>query len=400
MEKYEVRLKNWALNNKLLFFNSIITITAVLMRISLLQFHSGDFDGFLHPWMLAIKENGGLLALNKQIGDYNIMYQFLIALGSYLPINDLWLYKGLSVLFDFVLAIGVGMLVARLVSKNKKTHFSFAYAITLLLPTVVFDSALWAQCDSIYTAFIVFSLYFLLKEKYNLSFIFLGIAFAFKFQTIFILPFYLVLYFVNRKIYIYHYLIMVLVFWLSGLPAFLAGRSLFSPFLIYMHQTNTYQHLFMNFYNFTGLLGEKANSLEIYELLSKYFILLTVSILVVGLMIFIVKYQDNPIVLLGMATWTVYTCVMFLPSIHERYSFVVDVLFIVLLFVDKSYVMVGVLEILNSFMAYTVYLFSNDLNMVLFSYIGILTYLYFSYIYFSKLHKGLPNGIIENERIR
>lgn len=392
VEKYENAIKDNLLKNKLLLFNLLVTIIALLVRLSLIKFQTGDYIGFLHPWMTEAKRSGGLLALGKQIGDYNVLYQFLIALGSYLPLNDLYLYKGLSIIFDFILAIGVGLVVQSLAKSNKKLYFSFSYAIILLLPTVIFDSALWAQCDSIYTTFIIFSLYFLMENKYTYSFIFLGIAFAFKLQTIFILPVYLILYLVNHRIHIYHYLITLLTFWICGLPAFIAGRSLFSPFQIYMGQTGTYKLLFMNLFNVTGLLGTKANNLINYEILSKFFILFTVFILIVGFMVFLIKYQKSSLIFLELASWTVYTCVMFLPSVHERYSFLVDILLIILVFVNKRYIGVAIFEILNSFLSYTLYLFSNDISIMLFSYISVLTYIYFTFIFFNGLFN---NKVIE-----
>lgn len=385
IQESENKIKNYLLKNKIVLFNILISVISLLIRLTLIQFRTSDYNGCLHPWMVAIKQNGGIFALGKQIGDYNIVYQFLIAIGSYIPINDLYLYKGLSILFDFILAAGVGLLVSKLVANNKAIYFSLSYAVILLLPTVLFNSALWAQCDSIYTTFIVFSLVFLLQRKYTCSFIFLGLAFAFKFQTIFILPFYLVLYFVNHKIFIYHYLITILTFWLCGLPAYLEGRSIFSPFSIYMHQAGTYKLLFMHFYNFTGLLGTKANNLMNYEFLAKGLMLLTIAILVIGFMVFITKYSQNPILILGLATWTVYTCVMFLPSIHERYSFMVDILLIILAFSNKKYISISILEILNSFMSYTIYLFANNANVIVFSYISVLIYCYFTFVFFSEL---------------
>lgn len=392
IQKNENKIKDQLLKNKLALFNIFISVVSLLIRLTLIKFRTADYDGSLHPWMIAIKQGGGISALGKQVGDYNVLYQFLIAIGSYIPINDLYLYKGLSILFDFMLAIGVGLLVSNLVTKNKSMYFSLSYAVILILPTVFFNSALWAQCDSIYTTFVIFSLVCLLQRKYNYSFILLGVAFAFKFQTIFILPFYLVLYLVNRKIYLYHYLLTILTFWLCGLPAYLEGRSVFSPFLIYMQQAGEYKLLFMHFYNFTGLLGAEANNFINYKLLSNTLILLTVAILAIGLIMFITKYSPKPILILGLATWTVYTCVMFLPTVHERYSFMVDILLIVLAFINKNYISISILEILNSFMSYTVYLFTNNVNMIAFSYISVLVYFYFTFIFFNELFN---NKVIE-----
>ena len=67
------------------------------------------------------------------------------------------------------------------------------------MPTAFSNSALWGQCDSIYTAFVVFTLYFMLEEKYNLAFIMYGFALTFKLQAIFILPCIGIIFLKNRK---------------------------------------------------------------------------------------------------------------------------------------------------------------------------------------------------------
>ena len=66
------------------------------------------------------------------------------------------------------------------------------YALVLIIPTVMLNSGMWGQCDSIYTTFVILALYFLVKEKYSLSFIMLGISFAFK-----------LLLFINNLIFIF-----------------------------------------------------------------------------------------------------------------------------------------------------------------------------------------------------
>ena len=85
---------------------------AALIRLNGLDFHSGDYDGFLRPWYDEIKANGGLAAIGTQVGNYNVLYQVCIALMTCLPVHPLTAYKGLSVLFDYLLA-GSAALVAR-----------------------------------------------------------------------------------------------------------------------------------------------------------------------------------------------------------------------------------------------------------------------------------------------
>lgn len=378
----ENKLKAFILKKRYLLFLTTITLLSVLLRYTLRKFISADYVGFLHPWFVVSKHLGGIFSLKRQIGDYNILYQFIISLFSYLPFRDLYLYKLLSSFFDFVLAISAGWL-AVIINKNplsNKKIFALTYATILILPTVLLNSAVWAQCDSIYTSFIVLSLAFLFKKRNILSFLMLGLAFAFKFQAIFVLPFFLYVWMTKKNIYIWHFLIATFVFWLSGIPGYIFGRSLLSPFEIYLNQTHTYNYLFMNYYNFSGLFGLQINKVGAFHFFEKAFILATIIILMIGFMYLLSNYQLSDILYLGVTIWTVYTCVMFLPAIHERYAFVVDILIVVLAILNKKYILIAVPEILISFMSYGRVLFFDKSNIVALSLIALIVYVSFTII--------------------
>ena len=51
-----------------------VTILGALIRLSLRRFVSMDAICFLLPWYDMISQNG----LYEQVGDYNLLYQFLI----------------------------------------------------------------------------------------------------------------------------------------------------------------------------------------------------------------------------------------------------------------------------------------------------------------------------------
>ena len=125
-----------------------------LVRIPLFKFVSGDMSGYLIVWYDTIKAYGGIHALNIQVGNYSVLYQTLIALMTYIPLSPVVLYKSLSVVFDYVLAVAVARFVYEETGKNiNKAVFSFA--MVLLSPIVIMNSAMWGQCDSIFTSFLV-----------------------------------------------------------------------------------------------------------------------------------------------------------------------------------------------------------------------------------------------------
>lgn len=197
MFKVEEKLADFIKKHILLICVVLTTLAAMYVRYKMLNYESGDFIYFLKPWFEYLKTNGGLYALKSYPGDYNAPYMTLLALLTYLPFSGIKLIKGLSIIFDIVLAIS-GAAIVKELTKDKTKAF-VAYMILLLVPAVVLNSAMWGQCDSIYTSFVLLSILFLLKKKYIKSFVLLGLAFSFKLQFIFIIPLYILYYLSEKK---------------------------------------------------------------------------------------------------------------------------------------------------------------------------------------------------------
>lgn len=177
---------------------------------------------------------GGVAALEYQIGDYNVLYQTIIALITYIDCNPIFMYKCISILFDYALAASTAWFVSK-ITNNKifEIQFNIIYGAVLFLPTVLLNSSCWGQCDSIYTTFLILTLFFIYDEKYVCAFIMLGLGFAFKLQMIFIVPFIISYYFCTQKFSILHISISIIIFWLTGIITFINGRNLLAPFTIY-----------------------------------------------------------------------------------------------------------------------------------------------------------------------
>ena len=91
------------------------------------------------------------------------MYLLLIAakFGSHSMIA----MKLISVFFDVVVAIAAGLILYE--ARKSETLAAIGCSIVFLTPTVISNSAMWGQCDAIYTAFLILTLYYLYKEKYK-----------------------------------------------------------------------------------------------------------------------------------------------------------------------------------------------------------------------------------------
>ena len=159
------------------------------------DFQCGDMRGALLPWYEKLSSMNPKIALSTQVGNYNLLYQLVIYLLSFIKGEAIYKIKNFSVIFDYVLAAGVYAFVKKISEKKALA----AYSITLFLPTVWLNSALWGQCDAIYVSLIIVALYMLYTGRPVRSFILLGVAFAFKLQTVFIIPFYVFAYIICIK---------------------------------------------------------------------------------------------------------------------------------------------------------------------------------------------------------
>lgn len=382
MTKIENIIFNWVRKNIFLIFIAAVTFLGMIIRLCGIDFESDDFQSFLNPWWFKI-ENGGLYGLAAQVGNYNIPYQIITYLFTLLPLGALYSYKTLSIIFDLVLAVSAALLVYSFDGKKSKFKAAVTYALVFCSITVVLNSAFWAQCDSIYVSFILLSIYFLKKDKNIASFVLLGVAFAFKLQTVFILPVYLFYYVCVRKTSILHFLIIPLVDLIMCLPAVILGRNPIDIITIYADQTDYGKLIQMNCPNFYAFICEGFD-MNNYYLLKTFSIVLTATVLGAALCMLIYKradLSDTQNFLLA-SIWSVFTCIMFLSSMHERYSYLLDILLIVYAVVTVKRVWLPIVCTLVSLRGYSFYLFNYDvLDLKITSVIYIGVYAYVSYIF-------------------
>lgn len=357
MSDIEKKWMDQLVKHKDLLFFVIISILGMVMRQQGRDFISADMRDFLIPWYDSIKAQGGLRSLKEQVGDYNLLYQTLVAFMTYLPGSCVQYYKALSIVFDYWLAFASALLVARL-SGEACFHrkFQMTYAVVLLLPTVVLNSVYWGQCDSIYTTFLVLTLLFFYEEKYISGFVMLGMGFACKLQTIFILPFLVGLYFYKKNFSLSGFLVSLAVFWGSGIVAFLCGRSVTAPFTIYLDQTGLYQKMYLNVSSFWTIL----NGVD-YAELGTFAVILAVALC--GMELYQVMSGkvriDTGEAFVKTSGGFLWTCILFLPAMHERYTYPLDILLILLAFLDRRYWKYVAVSVLLSLTTYGDFLFGG-----------------------------------------
>lgn len=311
-----------------------ISIFALLIRSTLLIFESGDYTMFLSKWCEYLKSNGGFKAIVSIEADYNVVYLYFLAFFTYLPIKYLYSIKILSIIFDFVMALGAYLITYEFYKddENVKVYQTLSFAAVLFMPTVILNSSFWAQCDSIYAAFVVFSLYFMLKKKYNTSFILYAVAITFKLQAIFLLPVYGLLYLKNKEFSIFKFLWIPIVNFLLYIPAIILGKPISSVFDAYFTQVNNYDYKIVfgypNIYNFFPLDA-------VY--LIKPGIIFTMCLLaVVALIVLYTRKKINNEDIIELSIGIIFLVTYFLPKMHERYAFVAEVLVVIYFIISKK----------------------------------------------------------------
>lgn len=320
---------------EVVFFLSISLLGGVL-RFWLRNDISGDYRAFLQPWYETIQQLGGK-ALGVQVGDYNLPYQTFILMMTYLPLKPLYAYKLVSCIFDYLLAVLAGKL-AGILGGTRKEQMAL-YGTVLLFPQVWIDSAHWAQCDSIYTFWILLCVCLYLKKKYTVAFFVLGIALSFKLQAVFIVPFFFMVWLIWNRHHFQKFLWILPGFYAFCVPAILGGRKLTDPFGIYLNQTTEYSAIRFNFPSFWGMLFPAGTHSD----WNRIAVLLTMSVLAAGLwkMLNMQMKQEawlpyDRSLLLRLCIWCSWTCVLFLPNMHERYAYSLDILMLVFLFSINS----------------------------------------------------------------
>lgn len=392
MSRWESRCLDWMDRHLTEIVLCLVLVLSFAIRVSNRTFVSKDVQKYLLPWYQEISRGGGLASLRHQTGNYNVLYQTAIALMTYLPMNPLTKYKALSILFDYVLAAGTGVLAvmgtrrpdsasALPVSGRRRGRIGFplsgpegrsmtaAVCLCLLTPTVIFNSSLWAQCDAIYTAFIVWSMADLYDGAYGRSLLLLGISFAWKLQAILILPFYLAVWLYRKRFSIFWFLLVPAVMLAASLPAVLMGRPVTEAFLIYAKQTTEFPVMTARFPNIWQLFGGS------YDVLHRGAVLGAAAALAL-LILALGRRRDlleTPEGFLATAALFVWTAVLILPGMHDRYAYLLDILLLVLTVrKPRAFGAFFTVAVSESLLSYSGYLFDQvfDLRLAAAAYLA------------------------------
>lgn len=351
MKKY--RIKNLPSAIKILFFKysllifaAVITAIALYIRLKVASYPTNDSVGYIvNNWMGQIDEVG-FKNFYSIDADYSPLYLFIIALLCKLPkgeletinnttfyVNRLIYLKSVYFIFDILLAIGIALIVYK--TLNNKTTAFIAYYVTILLPVQYINSAIWGNCDVLYSSILVFALFSIIIQKDYVTYSLIGLALSLKLQAVFILPFIVYLIF-NNKLRLYPIFMMFVVILLTFVPSYCCGASFTQPFTFYQKQLNGYSNLTLGCANFWHLVNmyNMDSSDSVINKFSTIIALAFIGLFFTILYLRRIKLTKENIIYV--ATFMIGIVPFFLPHMHERYFYIFEVLIVAYTLIKKK----------------------------------------------------------------
>ncbi|MBT2532065.1 hypothetical protein J7E83_07985 [Arthrobacter sp. ISL-48] len=292
---------------------------ALLARLSMFPYVSEDATFFLLPWMQEFRDHGAL-ALGGEFSNYNFPYLLLMYLASLLPLEPLYAIKLASLVGDLALALSIGALVRQF--RPAKLAPSAAALIALFLPTVLMNAAMWGQCDSLYTSFLVLSLRSLLRNDGRGAWLFWAVALSFKLQSVFFLPA-LVLVSLRNRYSVSSPAIAAALWLVLSLPPMVLGRSFASTIGVYVQQTQGNRLVF-------GAANVFVWFPEADPAQGRWWGILSCGLVVALVGIGYWRREDSPEQRVLLVISMVAVCPLLLPQMHDRYFFAAEVMSLLL----------------------------------------------------------------------
>lgn len=336
-----------------LALTAVVIAALVYARICLFYYRSPDYEQFLSRWLIEMRPLSLREAMQAQIGDYNMPYLYFLFFVSRISQPELYCIKFLSCLFD-VLAAYFAMKIVSLKTDRFALQFT-AFAATLACPTVLFNGAYWAQCDSMFTALCLGMLYYVLRRDSAKAVVFWALAFALKLQAIFALPF-LLLGFFTRRVRLKDALWAPVAFVATLLPAVFCGRSPAHCVDIYFNQAAQYPRMSMNVPSIWSLLG----SVEFDPFNQMAVFLAGAAVLVFLYLCFTWRggFTHATLVLAFYAGALLMPYL--LPRMHDRYFFLADVASLLVFFWFPKRWYVPLVTVLSSYATYRYYVMGAE----------------------------------------
>lgn len=324
-------------------------LAGLACRYALLDQVTSDTNVYQLPWFEFARAHG-LASLGQTFTNYTPFFSYLLLAAT--KLNGLatpWhLIKGIS----FVFELGCAIMAARLVARDESRRYApaIAFAAVWLAPTVLFNGAVWGQADSIWTFFILLSVYLIGRDRPGAGVVAFGAAFAVKAQAIFLSPFIFGLV-LRRTIHWLWLAAIPLTYLAIAAPAWLLGQSLSDIVLVYFKQAETFHRLSMNAASLWLLVPNRF-----YELGVGLGMAMSAA---AGLALSIAIARVKPPFKIEHGVIAAAICLLMmpflLPKMHDRYFYAFEVMAIVLACLRPRLAVIAVAAQIDGLLAYFAY---------------------------------------------
>jgi len=315
------------------------------------DFITSDFTNYTSVWYAALKEHG-FAAAGTPVSNYTPPYLYLLYLTSvafpHLP--AVMAVKIPSIAFDLVCA-GLVFLIVRM--RYETGLLPMWAALTVLVaPTVICNSGMWGQADSIYAGFLLACILLLMQGRGALAMMAFALALSIKFQSMFLAPA-LCAFWLRRLIRFWHLLLVPVVYALAMVPAWLEGRPALDLATVYTTQWVTYHSLSKQAPNLYLWMPDRLYEpiviagVTLMAVIGSYYVWYVVHS----------RVRLDPPLILKLCLLSVLMTPFFLPKMHERFFFVADVTAIAYAFYFPRQYTVAIMISFASFFAYQPFLF-------------------------------------------
>jgi Gpi18-like mannosyltransferase len=329
-----------------ILFMVIVSSLAMVIRITGFNQLNGDIITQLQ-WLEHFRENGFFEGYRTFPGNYTAIYLYILSILSFIPQGlELYFMKIISCFFDFICAI-YAMKIMEHFLKNKKISL-LTYAIILFSPTVFLNSGTWAQSDSMYTAFVIMCLFYMLKNNIRIAMIFFGIGLSQKLQAIFPLPF-ILLFFVYRKISLKYLLYIPVGLFAATIPAQLFGWPFARIFIHFLAGTDINTSLTHN-----------APTIYAWPNIPALMPVIFITAILFCLGFLIIRKQSIPShnTFLLLFLFCNFVIPFFLPNMHERYFFIGEIAVLLYAIANPKRYWISFLVIIPAVITYSSFLWN------------------------------------------
>jgi len=312
-----------------------------------LGFYGRDMQGWSYPNYPPIS----MLSFAASVWLYDIVKSSIFSLNSFplfpsglipwIEFDNVYIsFLKIPAILPFILSGWFVFLFARLFKKSFKQ--SLIYSLLFLLnPGLIYLAVLWGQNDFMQVLFILGAFYFLLKEKYILSYVFAGLSILSKQTVLMVWGIFLISVFriAGLSKSVIALLVSTLILWLAYLP--FNNQGLIWPFTYYVETLKSTGFLVAdNAINFWGSYSQfqQLDAAENIFLISyERWGFLIFALMFIPMVIKYLKTKFSYELLFHFLFLSSITYFFILTRMHERYLFFGVVFAHMLLMINKKY---------------------------------------------------------------